>query len=154
MRRSVRTTDGSPSALLEYVPPDYAASVAAGTTLTRDVALNALASQLLGARDVGVDALIEAGTRREPFVRLHSLDHDTRTSLLSAVAAASGPLGELVAKILEAGRGSDLVSLGVAARAIYGDGGFEGRESGRKARGVVRRSDDHSDRGSRVGRAL
>jgi hypothetical protein len=120
------------NALLEHVPADYAASVGAGTTLTREVALNALAHQLLGARDVGVDAIIDAAARPEPFRRLDGLDEDTRAGLLGAVASASGPLGDLVAKMLAAGRGADLVALGVAARAIYGDGGFEaGKAAGK-----------------------
>ena len=64
------------TALLEHVPANYAASVGAGTTLTREVALNALADQLLGARDVGVDAIIDAGARPEPFRRLEGVDED------------------------------------------------------------------------------
>jgi PglZ domain len=120
------------TALLEHVPADYAASVEAGTTLTREVALNSLAHQLLGARDVGVDAIIDAAARPEPFRRFDGLDGDTRAGLLGAVARASGPLGDLAAKILTAGRGADLVALGVAARAIYGDGGFEGGKAAGK----------------------
>jgi hypothetical protein len=120
------------AALLEHVPADVAASMSAGTTLTREVALNALAHQLLGARDLSIDSLIEAGVRREPFGRLADLEDETSMGLLSAVASASGPLGELVRIILHAGRGGELVALGVTARAIYGDGEFEGGKAAGK----------------------
>jgi hypothetical protein len=120
------------SALLDHVPADVAAAAGAGTTLTREVAFSSLARQLLDAHDVGVDAIVDAASRPEPFRRLHALDEKTRAGLLAAVARSSGQLGDLVARILAAGRGADLVAMGLAARAIYGDGGYEGGKAAGK----------------------
>jgi hypothetical protein len=120
------------TALLEYVSPEVAASAGAGTTLTREVALNTLARQLLGARDVGVDAILDAATELEPFRQLDTLDVDMRVGLLDAIARSTGPLGDLVARILGAGRGGDLVAIGVSARAVFGQGKHEGGKAAGK----------------------
>lgn len=123
------------TALLEFVPPEAAASAGAGTTLTREVALDSLACQLLGARGIGVDAIIGAASGPEPFRRLDAIDDDVRGGLFDAIAGSGGPLGDLVSRILRAGRGGDLVAIGVAARAVYDDGGHEGGKAAGKLEG-------------------
>jgi len=121
-----------PAALLNYVPANVAASMAPGTTLTREVALNALASVVLRASDLSVDAVLDAAAGPAPFAQLESVDEGTRTGLLLAIAQATVPLGALVAGILGAGLGDDLVAIGIAARSIYGDGGHDGgKDAGR-----------------------
>jgi hypothetical protein len=121
------------TALLAHVPAEAAISMAVGTTLTREVAFNAMAHQLLGAKNTSVDAILNAAADLHPFVRLDELTDEARTGLLAAIARDGGPLGGLVAAILEAGRGADLLALGLAARAVYGpDGELEGGKAAGK----------------------
>ena len=121
-----------PSALLSYVSADVAGSKMAGTTLTREVALNALASAVFGASDLSVDALLNAGADTAPFAKLATVDEATRSGLLVAISQTTVPLGAVVAGILGAGLGNDLVAIGIAARAIYGTDGHDGgKDAGR-----------------------
>ena len=115
-----------PLALLNYVPPGVAESRMAGTILTREVALNALASQVLDASDLGVDALFDAASGVTPCAKLAAVDVSTRDGLLVGISQATVPLGTLVAGILGAELGEDLVPIGIVARAIYGSAGHDG----------------------------
>ncbi len=114
------------SALLEHVPEDHAHDLALGSTLTVEAALTALARVLLGADSISIDDLIEAAAHRQPFLSLADLTGDTRDGLLAQVADRNGPLGAVVAATLTAGHGADLLAIGVAARAVYGDGRHDG----------------------------
>jgi len=119
-------------ALLAHVPTEQAQSLTGGSTLTVEVALDALARQLLGADSIGVDDVLAAAAGPNPFTELDTLDGDTRDGLLNALATANGPLGEVVAAVLRAGHGSDLLAIGLAARAVYGQGEHDGgRAAGR-----------------------
>lgn len=114
------------------VPDDVVREIGGGTTLTVEVALTALARHLLGADDIGVDAILKAATAADPFPGLDDLDAEVRDGLLDKVAAVNGPLGALVASVLRAGHGDDLLAVGLAARAVYGSGSEDGgRAAGR-----------------------
>lgn len=115
-----------PEALLNSVSSDVAMSKVVGTTLTREVALNALAVEKLGATDLSVDALLRAAASSAPFSKLASIDEKTRAGLLNAITQTTVPLGTLVASILGAELGEDLIPIGIAARAIYGHGEQDG----------------------------
>lgn len=110
-------------ALLTHVPGDVARPMTGGGVLTVDIALDALAVQLLGAARFDVDDLLHAGADPSPFASLEVAAPATRTGLLDALAARHGPLGALVAAVIRAGRASELLSLGLAARAVYGHRG-------------------------------
>jgi len=124
------------TALLAHVPPEVASSMTVGSTLTREVAFNALARQLLGAQDIGVDAVLDAASGPLPFAQFDGLDDVTRSGLLAAIARASGPLGDLVASVLSAGHGRALLALGLAARAVYGHGEYEGGKAAGKLEAI------------------
>lgn len=114
------------------VPDDVVRELGGGTTLTVELALTALARHLLGADDIGVDAILKAATAADPFPGLDELDTEVRDGLLDKVAAVNGPLGALVASVLRAGHGDDLLAVGLAARTVYGDGSEDGgRAAGR-----------------------
>ena len=119
-------------ALLEEVPLEEARALGAGTTLTVELALTALARRLLGADGVGVDAVLMAAAAADPFPGLDELEQEARSGLLDAIARMNGRLGQVVADLLAAGRGDELLAIGVAARAVYGRGEHEGgRAAGR-----------------------
>ena len=114
------------------VPDDVVRELGGGTTLTVELALTALARHLLGADDIGVDAILRAAASSDPFPGLSEMDAEARDGLLDKVAAVNGPLGTLVASVLRAGHGDDLLAMGLAARAVYGDGSQDGgRAAGR-----------------------
>lgn len=114
------------------VPDDVVRVLGGGTTLTVELALTALARHLLGADDIGVDAILRAAASSDPFPGLGEMDAEARDGLLDKVAAVNGPLGTLVASVLRAGHGADLLAMGLAARAVYGDGSQDGgRAAGR-----------------------
>lgn len=119
-------------ALLEQVPVDEARALGAGTTLTIELALTALARRLLGADGVGVDAVLKAAAHADPFAGLDEVDEETRSGLLDAIGRMNGRLGQVVADVLAAGRGDELLAIGLAARAVYGHGEYDGgRAAGR-----------------------
>jgi hypothetical protein len=119
-------------ALLAHVPQDLASTTLVGTTLTKEVAYGALARQILGAPDLGVDALIDAAADPGAFAKLADLDPDVQDGILSAIGRQSGPLGVMVAAILRAGHGEDLLAIGLAARSVYGDGYHDGGKAAGK----------------------
>lgn len=119
-------------ALLTHVPADLARSLTARAVLSVDVALDALARQLLGAPTLSVDGILTAAAGSNPFAALATADPTTRTRLLDALAHRHGPLGQLVASVIRHDRGGELLSLGLAARAVYGHGEHDGgRPAGR-----------------------
>lgn len=113
-------------ALLTHVPPDVAKTMTGGGVLTIEVALDALASELLGADHLHVDAILRAAAEPHPFAGLDAAAPATRTGLLDALAARNGALGQLVANVIKAGKAAEILALGVAARAVYGNGDFDG----------------------------
>lgn len=121
------------SALIEHVSADAARGLAAdSTTLTREMALDALAGALLGAADIGIDSVLVAAGHPGNFDALDRLDEETRAALLGAVANANQPLGGVVADVLAAGQGDGLLAIGLVARAVFGDGDLDGgRAAGR-----------------------
>ena len=122
-------------ALLTHVPADTARSLTGRAVLSVEVALDALARQILGADHLSIDGVIaatSADTGSAPFARLADVAPETRDGLLGALADRHGPLGELVAAIVGNGHGADLLAVGVAARAVYGQGEHDGgRPAGR-----------------------
>lgn len=119
-------------ALLAHVPGEVARPMTGGGVLTIDVALDALAGQLLGAAHFDVDDLLRAGADPNPFASLELAAPATRAGLLDALAARHGPLGALVAAVIRAGRASELLSLGLVAGAVYG---HRGEHDGGRAAG-------------------
>lgn len=119
-------------ALLASVPQEVASAAPAGTTLTKEVAYGMLARQIFNAADLGVDALIQAGAEPGSFAKLDELDPEVRAGILGAIARQSGPLGALVAAILGAGQGGDLLAIGLAARSVYGTGEYDGGKAAGK----------------------
>lgn len=116
-------------ALLAHVPADTARSLTGRTVLSVEVALDALARQILGADHLSIDGIIAAATADNggaPFARLADVEPQTRDGLLAALAERHGPLGALVAAIAGNGHGPDLVAVGLAARAVYGHGEHDG----------------------------
>lgn len=120
------------TALLDHVTPDQAASIQVGTTLTVEAAQAALARSLLGANDLSIDALIDAAARRPSFGELGTVDDDTRQGLLDAIRRRSGQVGGLTADLLRSGHGPQLLAIGLAARAVYGDGSADGGKAAGK----------------------
>lgn len=122
-------------ALLTHVPADTARSLTGRAVLSVEVALDALAQQILGADHLSIDGVIAAASADAggaPFARLADVAPETRDGLLGALAERHGPLGALVAAIVGNGHGADLVAAGVAARAVYGQGEHDGgRPAGR-----------------------
>ena len=60
--------------------------------------------------------------------------------MLCAFADSNGQLGQLVAAVLRAGHGADLLAIGLVARAVYGNGDLDG---GRAAGRLEARCDNH-----------
>lgn len=119
-------------ALLEQVPLDEARALASGTILTVELALTALARRLLGADGLSIDAVLKAAAGADRFAGLDELDPEARSGLLDAIARMNGRLGQVVADLLAAGRGDQLLAIGIAARAVYGRGDHDGgRAAGR-----------------------
>lgn len=120
------------AALLAHVTAERAAALKVGTTLTIDAAYAALAQAIFGASALTVDDLLAAAARQANFGELSGADDDTRAGLLAALGRTSGKVGELVADIVRAGHGAELVSIGLAARSVYGDGSDDGGKAAGK----------------------
>jgi hypothetical protein len=119
-------------ALLEYVRSDVARSMAAGGTLTVDLALEALGRQLLGIERFDVGSALTTSAEPSSFALLADLPERLRIALLGAFAENNGLLGELVAAVLRAGHGAELLAIGLTARSVYGFGELDGgRAAGR-----------------------
>lgn len=119
-------------ALLSHVSPEAARRMTAGHILTVEVALDALAGAVLGADSFAIDDLVDAASRPDPFVGLAAASAATREGLLAALGRRHGPLGELLARIIDAGHVDELTAAGIAARAVYGGGHLDGgRAAGR-----------------------
>lgn len=56
----------------------------------------------------------------------------TRDGLLDAIRRRSGQVGGLAADLLQSGRGPQLLAIGLAARAVYGDGSSDGGKAAGK----------------------
>jgi hypothetical protein len=113
-------------ALLRYVPTETARSMVAGGTLTVDVALAALGHEVLGIDRFDVDSVLSAAAVPSAFANIDDKPEEVVASLLGAFANNNGPLGQLVAAVLQAGHGSELLAISLAARAVYGDGDLDG----------------------------
>src|SRR4051794_7881270 len=101
-----------------------------GAVLTVDVALDALAGAVLGAAHLDVESILDVAAEPQPFPRLSTVDAALRDGLLDALRRRGGALGDVVASALAAGRGSELVPIGLVARAVYGDGEHDGGRAG------------------------
>ncbi len=110
------------SALLAYAPASEASQSLQGTSLTLDVAFRALSGRILGTQDFDIDGILKRSRWPSPFAELTATPDDVQSKLLDAFAIRNGPLGILVSAILRAGRGAELIPLGIAARAVFGDG--------------------------------
>jgi len=113
-------------ALLAHVPGDVARARTRGAVLTVEVALDTLADQLLGAERLDVDAVLPAAARPNPFASLDAAAPATRTGMLDDLGERNGALGALVAAVIRVGEASDLLPLGLVARAVYGHGEHDG----------------------------
>lgn len=145
-----RKTDGwIADALLAHVHAN-GSRPAAGGVLTVEAALDALAEALLGAEELSVEAVLAAAVEEGAFAGLAGASEATRAGLLAALGGRHGEVGELVAAILETGRGSELLTIGLVARAVYGAGDHDG---GKAAGHLEARCGNHSIRAG-VGAAL
>jgi len=113
-------------ALLAHVSAEVARPMTGGSVLTVETALDALAEALLGAERLTVDAVLTAAANAGAFADLGAIHEATRSGLLGALGRRQGALGELVAAILASGQGDDLLTIGLAARAVYGSGDHDG----------------------------
>lgn len=122
-----RKTDGwIADALLAHVHANGSRPTAGGGVLTVEAALDALADALLGAEELSVEAVMAAAAEGGAFAGLAAASKATRAGLLGALGRRHGEVGELVAAILDSGWGSELLTIGIAARAVYGVGDHDG----------------------------
>jgi hypothetical protein len=109
-------------ALLRFVTPETAEGYARGGVLTLDAALRSLARAVLDAPDFEIDAVLAASRTASASFSAH----EALGPLMRAFAARNGALGELIADVVMSGNGADLLAMGVVARAVYGDGTYDG----------------------------
>ena len=73
-----------------------------------------------------IDDVLHAASRPNPFASLHAAAPATRFGLLDALAERHGPLGTVGGAVIRAGQASELLTIGLVARAVYGQGDHDG----------------------------